>query len=128
MNLEELTDAEKTALGRMVRLVVRLDGTTAAERQRLDEIAGDLGEDLFWNAVEESRSSTWSFKQCVETVERKPARELIYGVLLAISFVGTIDEAERNALDALAEAWEVEEQLLESSEAGEAGEAEEGAE
>ena len=109
MKLDDLTKDERTALGRLVHLVVRIDGgLSTAEREQIDDVAAELGEDLFWDIIDAARKCTWNFAKCIRAVERQPTRELIYGVLLGIAMVGTLEPTEQDILDRVAAAWEVE--------------------
>lgn len=110
MKLEDLTGDEQTALARLIRLVARIDNSVSGgERAQIDEIAADLGEELFWKLIDASKSSTWKFDRCLEVVERQEVRELIYGALLGIALVGTLERAEREALERVAATWGIEE-------------------
>jgi uncharacterized membrane protein YebE (DUF533 family) len=108
MKLEELSAGERRAMAGLVRLIVRVDGQLSAEeRDRLHEIATDLGEDAFWEILQ-SNDEPIPFRECVEAVEGEQAQELIFEVIMTLAMVGTIDRGEAVLLEKLAEAWGIE--------------------
>jgi len=111
MKLEDLTPAERRAMASLVRLIVRVDGQlTPEERDRLHEVGDELGEDEFW-AILQSKEDTLSFKDCVATVERQEAQELIFEVVMTLGMVGTLEPGEITLVEKLAEGWGIEVQV-----------------
>ncbi len=112
MKLDQMTDSEKQALGALVRVFVGVDGEySAAEVARLQKTAEYLGEDEFWQVLDDSghhHIDREVLKTRADEVERPEAREAIYGVLFGVAAAGTVDGEEGKLLDWLAEAWELE--------------------
>lgn len=112
MNLEQMTDSEKQALGALVRVLVGVDGEyTAAEVTGLQKTAEYLGEDEFWQLVNDSghrHLDQGVLDELAGAVERPEGREAIYGVLFGIAAAGTVVDEEGKLLDWLAETWGLE--------------------
>ncbi|MCP3963518.1 MAG: hypothetical protein GY719_37255 [bacterium] len=109
MKLDEMEDAERLALGTLVRVMVGVDGEySAAEAAGLQQAAADLGEEQFWALLKEAGGRHVDddvVEAQVKTVDREPAREAIYGVLFGIAASGSIVQREGRLLDWLAETW-----------------------
>ncbi len=118
MNLDQMTDAEKQALGALVRVLVGVDGEyTAAEVARLQKTAEYLGEDAFWELVNDSGHRHIDqdvLARLAGAVDRPEGREAIYGVLFGIAAAGTVVKEEGKLLDWLAETWDLETRTEES--------------
>ena len=112
MNLEQMTDREKQALGALVRVLVGVDGEyTAAEVGGLQKTAEYLGEDEFWQLVNDSGHRHIDqdvLDELAGAVDRPEGREAIYGVLFGIAAAGTVVDEEGKLLDWLAETWGLE--------------------
>ncbi len=112
MKLDQMTDGEKQALGALVRVLVGVDGEySAAEVARLQKTAEYLGEDAFWELVNDSghrHLDQDALAALAKAVEGPEAREAIYGVLFGIAAAGTVVKEEGKLLDWLAETWELE--------------------
>ncbi len=112
MNLEQMTDSEKRALGALVRVLVGVDGEySAAEVTRLQKTAEYLGEDEFWQLLKDSGKQHLdqdSLAELARAVERVEGREAIYGVLFGVAAADTVAGNEGKLLDWLAETWGLE--------------------
>ena len=112
MKLEQMTDSEKRAVGALVRMLVGADGEYSAEEfAGLQKTAEYLGEDAFWEQVNDSghrRLDEATLAELANAVERPEAREAIYGVLFGIAAAGTVVDDEGKLLDWLAETWGLE--------------------
>ena len=107
MKLDQMTDGEKQALGALVRVLVGVDGKyTPAEFAGLQKTADYLGEDEFWQVVNDSGHRHLD-PELAGAVERPEAREAIYGVLFGIAAAGTVIKEEGKLLDWLAETWQL---------------------
>ncbi len=111
MNLEQMTAPEKQALRSLVRMMVGADGSYSAEETAtLQKAASELGEEEFWELVNDSGHHHLDeevLKARAHAVERREAREAIYGILFGVAAAGTVDGEEGRLLDWLAEAWEL---------------------
>ncbi|AKF09604.1 hypothetical protein [Sandaracinus amylolyticus] len=110
MQLQDLTAEEKLALGGLVRLIVRADGSFSdLEEARIDRIGDELGgRDAFWKVISDS-AQAFPDEQGIRTatlkVTRPEARELILGVLAGIAAADTISPSEMGLIDAVRAAW-----------------------
>lgn len=107
--IDQLSADERLAFGALVRLMVAADGEiSAAERTLLEDQAAELGEDAFWDMIDqaaEKASRPEETRALTAAVTRQPVRELIYGALFEIATAGTITEREMAVLDELRERW-----------------------
>ncbi len=111
MKLDQMQDAERLALGTLVRVMVGVDGEySAAEAAGLQQAAADLGEEQFWALLADAGGRHVDddvVEAQVNAVDRVPAREAIYGVLFGIAAAGSIVQREGRLLDWLAGAWDL---------------------
>ena len=111
MKVSEMTDAEKKALGTLVRVVVGVDGKYSPEEaDALDRAAEELGADEFWEAVRAAgreHHDEEEIKAEARAVERQEARETIFGALFEIAASGSIVGSEGWVLDWLTGAWDL---------------------
>lgn len=109
MKLDEMQDAERQALGTLVRVMVGVDGEySATEAAGLQQAAAELGEDQFWALLDDAKGrhvDDGVVEAHAKAVERAAAREVIYGVLFGIATAGSIVQREGRLLDWLAETW-----------------------
>lgn len=107
--IDQLSADERLAFGALVRLMVAADGEiSAAERTLLEDQATELGEDAFWDMIDqaaEKASRPEETRALTAAVTRQPVRELIYGALFEIATAGTITEREMAVLDELRQRW-----------------------
>ncbi|MEM7354593.1 MAG: hypothetical protein AAF657_27545 [Acidobacteriota bacterium] len=118
MKLSDMNDAERNALGTLVRLIVALDGDySPAESDRVKAAAAELGEDDFWQAIQaagQQHQDDDVVTTQANAVERQEARETIYGVLFGIAAAESIVSREGHVLDQLATAWSLEPEITSS--------------
>ena len=111
MQVSEMTDPEKQALGTLVRTIVGVDGRYSTEEaEALDRAAAELGADEFWEAVRAAGRQLHEegdIKAQARAVERQEARETIYGALFTIAASGSIVGSEGWVLDWLTGAWDL---------------------
>lgn len=112
MKLADMNDAEKQALGSLVRVMVQVDGSFSPdESEELADAADDLGAEEFWKLVERAGEldlSEKAVKAAAVGVQRREVQEAIYGVLFSVAVAGSIDARETELLDWLAETWGLE--------------------
>ncbi|MFK7992328.1 MAG: hypothetical protein AB8I08_40280 [Sandaracinaceae bacterium] len=108
--LEELDDTEQLALGGLIRVLIRLDGSFSEEEESyLEELGNDLGtaEDL-WKVISRSaqeHANDDAIRTAARGVSRKPAQRLIRTALERVAIAGTIEPAERALLEWVDDAW-----------------------
>lgn len=111
-SLDQLTDQEGLALIALAREIVSLDGRVSdAERAALDDLAAELGPDRYDALLERSQSLAGTdeeLEELVSAVEAPAAREAIFAALFDLASSTSIDPAELELLDWLAETWELE--------------------
>jgi uncharacterized tellurite resistance protein B-like protein len=110
MKLDDLTTEEKLALGGLVRLIVRADGSfSEAEETRMDRIGEELGgRDAFWKVVSDSAQAfpdEQGIRAATAKISRPEARELILGVLAGIAAADSIVPSEMGLIDAVRAMW-----------------------
>ena len=111
MTLLDLTHDEQLALIGLVRLMIRLDGQfSPGEAQQLDGIVGELGEETFSTLVDEANETfrdTDALRDRAAAIERKEARELIYGTLLDLAVHDGVAFGEADLLEWLQKTWQL---------------------
>lgn len=110
MKLEDLTADERLALGGIVRLIVRADGSFSEEEEaRIDRIGEELGgRDAFWKAISDSAQAfrdDETVRGAVLAVTRAEARELILDVVTGVAAADTISPSEMGLIDGIRAAW-----------------------
>ena len=111
IKLEDLEDHEQLALGGLIRILIRLDGSfSEAEEEYLNQVAAEVGtQDELWKIISRSAQELPdddAIKAKTLKVERTNARELIRYVLEAIARADTISLREQKLFDWLDdEAW-----------------------
>ncbi len=112
MKLDQMTEGEKQALGALVRVLVGVDGEySPAEVAGLEKTAEYLGEDEFWQLINDSghqQLDQEALEGLAKAVDRPESREAIYGVLFGIAAAGTVVSGEGKLLDWLADSWGLE--------------------
>lgn len=110
--LDQLTDQEVLALIALAREIVALDGRLPdAEREALDDLASEIGSERYDALLERSETLAGTdeeLEQLVAEVVKVDAREAIYAALFDLASACSMDAAELDVLDWLAEAWELE--------------------
>ena len=111
MSVAEFAHDEKLVLLGLVRLMIRLDGEfSTGERELLDNLVADLGEDSFETLSAEANEKMQdedAIKYYAERVTRQAAQEEIYGILYSLAIPGSIVPAESSLLAWLEERWSV---------------------
>ena len=112
MKMNEMTADERLALGTLIRVLIRIDGEYSREElTEIGAIALDLGEDEFWEAIDQAGHADLSDEAAMErarAVTRQDARETIFGALLGLAESGGIVGNEPTMLDWLADLWSIE--------------------
>lgn len=111
MDPNQLTRPERMALVGLLKLIIQADEEFSKEEgKELNRIAERLG----WEAWNESKQQAMAefrslddVKAFAKTITRQPARELIYDMLLDVALPGSVVPQEKQALDWLAELWEI---------------------
>jgi hypothetical protein len=109
--LKDLDDDEALALGGLIRILIRLDGSFSEdEEQHLDTVADEVGDrDSLWKIISRSAQELeddQAIRRKALMVERTGARELIRYVLQSIAVADSITIGEQKLLDWLdEEAW-----------------------
>ena len=111
LRLRDLEEHEALALGGLIRILIRLDGTfSEAERDALEEIGDDVGTaDDLWTMItrsSEELADDGAIRDKALAVTRPEARELIRYLLESVASVDSITLAEQQLLDWLDDtAW-----------------------
>ncbi len=108
--IDSLEDHEQLALGGLIRVLIRLDGTFSEEEEaQLEQVAAQLGSvEQLWRVISRSaqvHASDDAIRASAKGVVRPGARTLIRDALEAIAMAETIDEKEQQLLDWLDEEW-----------------------
>jgi hypothetical protein len=129
VTLDDLSDAESLALGGLLRLMIRIDGSfSQAEEEVLGELAEELSRQGSDGATYRGQAVVQADPQAIYTiidragralenddaireaaraVTRPEAREIIYGALFAVATADTISTGEGALLTWLEETWEL---------------------
>jgi len=112
LTLDDLENHEQLALGGLLRVLIRADGSfSETEEQHLDAVADELGgRELLWKIISRSaqeHGNDDAIKADALKVERPRIRELIRGILEDVARAETIEPAEQSLLDWLDEKWEL---------------------
>lgn len=112
MTLVDLTPEERLALGGLVRIVIRADGSFSEEEEaRMDRIGDELGgRELLWKAISDSAQAfadDGAVRAAALGVRRAEARELILEVLTSVAAADSISPNELSVIDALRGEWGV---------------------
>ncbi|MAQ19061.1 MAG: hypothetical protein CMN30_30210 [Sandaracinus sp.] len=109
--LNDLEENEQLALGGLVRILIRLDGSfSEAEEEHLDTVADEVGDrETLWRFISRSaqeHENDGAIRDAAMGVKRTGARELIRYVLESIARADTITVTEQTLLDWLDDtAW-----------------------
>ena len=109
-SLSTLEDHEQLALGGLIRVLIRLDGSfTEEEEERLNVMADELGgRDLLWRIISRSaqeHANDDAIKADAEKVQRPAVRVFIRDMLESVARADTIEPAELKLLEWLDERW-----------------------
>lgn len=106
MDLSELTSKEQIALMALIDLLVLSDG----ENDEVETLIEELGEDEYWEALEEARS--WvtdldDLEELLQKVTRPEAQEVILAAVLDVALEEGIDPREDELIELTARVWEI---------------------
>ena len=111
MGLSQLNDEELVALAGLMREVIQADHEyTESERQCVDELAAEIGEERFARVFDEAKRSLTSrheVKEHAKTVARPEARRAIFDFLMRLSAADGVDRDEEKPLRWLASWWDL---------------------
>ncbi len=110
MKLDDLTAVERLALGGLVRLMLRADGSFSEEEEGCVNTIGDElgGRDTLWRAISDSAQAfpeDGAARDAAQRIERPEARELFLAVLASIAAADAVSPAEKGMIDALRAGW-----------------------
>lgn len=108
--IDDLEPGEQLALGGLLRVLIRLDGSfSEEEEQYIDEVAEGIGgRDALWRVISRSAQELKNddaVRDAAKAVTRSEARGLIREVLEAVARAETIVPEEQRLLDWLDETW-----------------------
>lgn len=109
-SLTSLQDHEQLALGGLIRVLIRLDGSfTEEEEERLNAIADEVGgREELWRIISRSaqeHANDDAIKADAERVERPGVRRFIRDLLESVARADTIEPAELELLAWLDARW-----------------------
>lgn len=112
MQIRDLDHNEQLALGGLIRILVRLDGSfSEEEEQRIHEVGENLGgSEMLWKVISMSAQELTdddAIRKAARGVEREAARETIFDSVYAIAEAGTITSTEGDLLDWIADSWDL---------------------
>lgn len=110
MKLLDLSDAERLALGGLLRLLVRADGEfTEAEEEQINQLGDELGgRELLWKAISASAQAFTTDQEVRRAglgIERPEARELTLSILTRVAHSDSLSPDEQGILEALRSHW-----------------------
>lgn len=111
LDLKDLDDDEALALGGLIRILIRLDGSfSEEEEEHMDSVAAEVGDrETLWNIISRSAqelADDEAIRRKALMVDRSAARDLIRYVLERIAMADSITVSEQKLLDWLdEEAW-----------------------
>lgn len=109
-SLSDLEQHEGLALGGLLRILIRLDGSFSEEEEKyLDAVAEDVGSrDELWALISRSaqeHKNDDAIREHAKAVERSGARTLIRHVLESVARAETITDEEQSLIDWLDSTW-----------------------
>ena len=122
LELRDLTDDERLALVALLARVVEADSyVTDSEATHVHAVIAAVGEKAYEAAADEADrrfASHEELRRFLGTITRVEARELIYETLLEAALADTPMKAEREFLDWVASAWNIQTRIVEPSDEG----------
>jgi len=111
MEIHDLTDEELVALAGLMREVIRADHEyTDPERDHVDELAAELGEERFERVFHEAKerlTSIHEVKEHAKTITRDEARRVIFDFLMKLAYADGVAREEEKPLRWLASWWDL---------------------
>lgn len=111
MELKDLAPEERIAFVALLKATVMADGNVSEEeRGRIEEIADEIGEDIYERALDEVErrfADEDSLKKFLGTIARPEAREVIYGTVFELALTNAVEGRESELLAWLANAWQI---------------------
>lgn len=112
IELKDLTQAEELALIGLIKAVIQADKTLSVEENvELKRLAAMMGPERFHERVEEARTRfirLSDIKAHAKTIDRQPARQLIFNLLLQMAKGDEVIPEEEELLSWIAELWDLE--------------------
>ena len=112
MDLGELEYDERLALlGLMGQVAAADKAASSGEAESMNAVAAAFGEEKYREYIDEVESrfdDGDSLKAFMVTIDRREARELIYGTVLDLAMANTVSPVEESILEWLAKEWEIE--------------------
>lgn len=113
MEIKDLNDDESVALVSLFQHVVAGDHSFGGgEGAEIAKLANAMGQDRYRRCLDESDSrvsDAEELKELLLTVERQDARDLIYDLVMRLTFEDGIEPSENAILDWLSSHWNVQE-------------------
>lgn len=112
LEINELTREEELALIGLLKAVVQADKRLSVEENlELKRLAAQIGPEHFEARVEEAKAlfvTLGDIKRYAEGIERQPARQLIFNLLLKLAKSDGLIAEEEDLLSWLAGSWGIE--------------------
>ncbi len=110
--LDDLEDHEQLALGGLIRVLIRLDGSFSEEEEaHLERVAAEIGTtEHLWRVISRSaqeHANDDAIRAAAKGVLRPEARRLIRSALEGIARADTIEPSEQKLLDWLDVTWQL---------------------
>lgn len=111
MNIDQLSESERMALGGLIRLMVRSDGDFSEEEEARIDAIGELragGRAAMWKLISDSAQALPSedaIREAAVAVVRDDARTALLVILTSIAEEGGITDSERALIDWLRQSW-----------------------
>lgn len=110
--MDQLEDHEQLALGGLIRVLIRLDGSFSEEEEaHLERVAEEIGStEQLWRVISRSaqaHKNDAAIRESATQVRRLGAQQLIRRALESIAVAETIEPAEQELLDWLDETWQL---------------------
>ena len=112
LTLENLEEHEQLALGGLIRVMIRVDGSfSEAEEEHINSVADELGgREALWAVISRSAQQHKNDSEIRDEalrVKRPAVQLLIRGVLEDIARAETIEPGEQQILDWLVKEWDL---------------------
>jgi uncharacterized tellurite resistance protein B-like protein len=122
LELKDLTDDERLALVALLERVVEADSyVTESEATHVHAVIDAIGDEAYEAAADEVDrrfQSHEELRRFLDTITRTEARELIYETLIEAALADAPVKAEREFLDWVAGAWNIQTRIVSDDETG----------